>query len=256
MPQPRQSPNYWTVISVTAMSKCNKIVPGELYKNVRVVSTVRLFLSTWRLQLPTAKLLRAPIIIVYIRKLPGFLHHSFQTKKTPSKHLPNVCIPSRYQHSEDQLGPLGPSAVWSKRGHTASVTIPQWLLFSLLPKICFLSLAISRVPYNSYCCGYQPIFRSLWYSGCGFLGYKSLVFSTFPLCCSRSSSSVPGFSALFSSINSPTFLVGNRQQGIEVSGNSATISHSPPSFLFFFPPPHQASLGCQGFLNINFNFFC
>lgn len=119
MPQPRQSPNYWTVISVTAMSKCNKIVPGDLCKNVRVVSTVGLLLSTRRLQQPTAKLLRAPITIVYIRKLPGFLHHSFQTQKTPSTHLPNVCIPSRYQHSEDQLGPLGPSgSVAKKRSHS------------------------------------------------------------------------------------------------------------------------------------------
>lgn len=49
----------------------------------------------------------------------------------------------------------------------------------LFPFSCYLSF--SCYFHTSHCCGYQPIFRSLRYSGCGFLVYKSLVFSTFPV---------------------------------------------------------------------------
>lgn len=144
------------------MSKCNKIVPGKLYKNVRVVSTVGLLLSTWRLQLPTAKLLRAPVTIVYIRKLPGFLHHSFQTQKTPSTHLPNVCIPSRHQHSEDQLGPPWPKCQCGQKEITqqvspshsgfSSASYPRFVSFLLLfPQSLTTATAVATSQYSDPC---------------------------------------------------------------------------------------------------------
>lgn len=181
MPPSRQSPNYWTVTESHAMPKlCDKIVSGELFGEwQRAVSTVGLSLANWGLQVPRCKHSQGSQNYCVYQNTAMISSPQLSDTKGSLNTLVQ-CL-----HCFKRLVQWGPTwpieKAWPKRGDVASVTIPLWLLSRLPPKICFPSFGISKVSCSSHCSGYQPVLRSLWYSGCSFLAYKSLVFNRVPV---------------------------------------------------------------------------